>query len=166
MPLNPSDDSIHSPQGGSDSGAQREQLLKKLNCLIAVLEAAISKVRRNQQDTATDPDRLERIRINLENTLTICQRAKVTLEKRGMLPANLPPEVREAVGASNSSAPPAPARTRSRRKNDQRMTYRDYVELSSVEEFQKFKDRTPISSEEVAGCDFDLLANQFSALED
>lgn len=164
MSSNFSNDPAAQQPENADPSAQREQLLKKLNCLIAVLEAAITKVRRSQEDANTDPDRLERIRINLENTLTICQRARITLEKRGMLPANLPPEVREAVGAQNTI--PAPARTRTLRKTDGRMSYRDYVELSSVEEFKKFKDLTPISENEVAACDLDDLANQLGTVEE
>src|SRR5262245_18620211 len=120
MPNEPTNDSApaNSPNSSdADAQNQRDQLLKKLNCLITVLEAAISKVRRNQEDGSNDPDRLERIRINLENTLTICQRAKVTLERRGMLPANLPPEVREAVGAQNAT-PAVVAPRRARRKTD------------------------------------------------
>ncbi|MBL8695026.1 MAG: hypothetical protein JNJ88_13105 [Planctomycetes bacterium] len=145
----------------ADSTAHRDQLLKKLNCLIAVLEAAISKVRRNQQSGHNDPDRLERIRLNLENTLTICQRAKTTLERRGALPANLPPEVSEAVGATSSAAPETTTRP-ARRRSDHQMTYRDYVELSSVEEFQKFRQMAPISVEEIAACDLDSLASELS----
>ena len=168
MSLEPNDDrqrkinssGAENRESSASQAAHREQLLKKLNCLIAVLEAAIAKVRRSQQTEGTDPDRLERIRANLENTLTICIRAKVTLERRGTLPANLPPEVSEAVGAqpapTNASATPA------RRRGDapNRMTYRDYVELSSVEEFNKFRGMPPISVEEIASCDIEGLASK------
>lgn len=157
----PDDSSVEQPHN-EDSAAQREQLSKKLNCLIAVLEAAITKVRRNQEDGTTDSDRLERIRINLENTLTICQRAKLTLEKRGMLPANLPPEVREAVGAQTVK----PFRAKSLRKVDGRMTYRDYVELSSVEEFNKFRELKPISPSDVSTCDLEQLERELRGIDE
>src|SRR5262245_27882918 len=140
-----------------DTAAPREQLLKKLNCLIAVLEAAIAKVRKNQQEGTTDPDRLERIRVNLENTLTICQRARITLERRGSLPDNLPPEVREAVGMPAPAAAERP-RKAARRRADQRMSYRDYVELSSFEEYRKFRDLPAISAGDIETCDIDKLA--------
>jgi len=140
-----------------DTAAPREQLLKKLNCLIAVLEAAISKVRKNQQEGTTDPDRLERIRVNLENTLTICQRARITLERRGSLPDNLPPEVREAVGMPTTSAAER-QRKPARRRADNRMSYRDYVELSSFEEYRKFRDLPAISAGDIETCDLDKLA--------
>jgi hypothetical protein len=45
------------------------------------------------------------------------------------------------------------------------MTYRDYVELSSVEEFEKFKNMAPISREDIAGCDFDQLAGRLGETE-
>src|SRR4030095_6460048 len=168
MSLEPNDDrqrkidsSAENRETSASQAAHRDQLLKKLNCLIAVLEAAIAKVRRSQQTEGTDPDRLESIRANLENTLTICIRAKVTLERRGTLPANLPPEVSEAVGAqpatpSNASATPG----RRGGAGPNRMTYRDYVELSSVEEFNKFRGMPPISVEEIATCDIESLASK------
>ncbi len=140
-----------------DSAAYRDQLLKKLNCLIAVLEAAIAKVRRNMQSGSTDPGRLDRIRSNLENTLTICERAKVSLERRGTLPSNLPPEVSEAMGEKSGPI----AAERGRRRADHVMTYRDYVELSSFEEFRKFRELPPISVEEIATCDVDRLSEAF-----
>ena len=143
------------------SQAQRDQLLKKLNCLIAVLEAAISKVRRSLDTGNSDPDRLERIRANLENTLTICMRAKHTLERRGTLPANLPPEVSEAVQGDSTPEPKVAAPARRRRDHD--MSYRDYVELSSYEEFRKFRDLPPISVKEIASCDLDDLAAKLGA---
>ena len=163
------DSGAEQPNVPLDPNANRDQLLKKLNCLIAVLEAAIQKVRKNQQDGTADPDRLERIRVNLENTLTICQRAKITLEKRGILPANLPPEVREAVGV------PAPKvltpRVASRRKGDRhkgegRMSYRDYVELSSFEEYRKFKEMPAIRLDEVQSVDFDQLASDLGKIDE
>lgn len=163
-------DHAENPTGGnppeaSDDAAPRAQLLKKLNCLIAVLEAAIAKVRRNQNDGVADPDRLERIRLNLENTMAICQRARATLERRGTLPDNLPPEVREAVGLPAAGAPEA-ARRPARRRSDGRMSYRDYVELSSFEEFRKFRDLPAISSEEIARCDVDRLVADLSVVKE
>jgi hypothetical protein len=149
---NPPRDSEGPPQ------AQRDQLLKKLSCLIAVLEAAIAKVRRNLSSGHPDPDRLERIRANLANTLAICLRAKVTLERRGTLPANLPPEVSEAVRGERLPLPRASAPVR--RRGDRRMTYRDYVELTSFEEYRKFKDLPPITVDEITTCDLDELTGE------
>ena len=167
MNSEPLDDS-RSPEpdratGTPASQAQRDQLLKKLNCLIAVLEAAISKVRRSLGTGNADPDRLERIRANLENTLTICMRAKHTLERRGTLPANLPPEVAEAVQGDAAPEPKVAAPARRRRDHD--MSYRDYVELESYEEFRKFRDLPPISVDEIASCDLDELSSKLGTEE-
>jgi hypothetical protein len=151
------------PERPAAAQAQRDQLLKKLNCLIAVLEAAITKVRRSIQSGNADPERLERIRANLENTLAICQRAKQTLERRGTLPANLPPEVSEAV--QGDAAPTPKIAAPARRRRDHEMTYRDYVELSSYEEFRKFRDLPPISVSEITSCDVDDLAERFGCDE-
>ena len=37
------------------------------------------------------------------------------------------------------------------------MTYRDYVELSSIDEYQKFKTLPPIKPEEIESTDVDAL---------
>ena len=37
------------------------------------------------------------------------------------------------------------------------MTYRDYVELSSIDEYQKFKSLPPIKPEEIETTDIDRL---------
>jgi hypothetical protein len=65
--------------------------------------------------------------------------------------------VREAVGMP---APAAAERTRkaARRRADQRMSYRDYVELSSFEEYRKFRDLPAISAGDIETCDIDKLA--------
>ncbi len=70
--------------------AQRERLLRKLNCLIAVLQVAIGKVRRNLEEASANQQRLLRIRGNLENTLGICRKAKASLEQSNELPSELP----------------------------------------------------------------------------
>ena len=49
------DSGAEQPNVPLDPNANRDQLLKKLNCLIAVLEAAIQKVRKNQHDGTADP---------------------------------------------------------------------------------------------------------------
>jgi hypothetical protein len=80
-----------SPQSNLESAAYRKRLLRKLNTLIAVLEVACAKVRRSLQGPEPDVERLTRIHKNLKETLTVCQRAKLALQRRQELPANLPP---------------------------------------------------------------------------
>ena len=122
----------------------RVRLVNKLNCLIAVLEVAISKITRSV-DTAPDrADRLLKIRANLENTLAICRRARTTLETKSASPAPLPPK----------QLPPA---RRAVHGEPEKMTYRDYVEFLSVEEYRRFKTLPPITDREIKALDFDNL---------
>lgn len=128
---------------GLGSSEYRTRLLTKLNCLIAVLEVAIAKITRSMEAPGANEDRLLKIRANLENTLSICARAKQSLEK-SMTPALPAPEAR-AIG--NHSA---------------NMTYRDYVELGSIEEYQKFKKMTPITGHEISSVDVDDLIRRLT----
>ena len=139
MDTNSSD---HRGDKSLSSADYRARLLTKLNCLIAVLEVAISKISRSMDLPGANEERLLKIRTNLENTLSICNRAKNTLE----------------TGASGKELP-APARTE-RRQGRANMSYRDYVELSSIDEYQKFKNLPPIKSDEIQGTDIDRLIDQ------
>lgn len=130
---------------GLGSAEYRARLLTKLNCLIAVLEVAIGKISRSMDLPGANEDRLSKIRLNLENTLSICHRARQTLEK-GMARPALPAPSDTASGHSRAQAP--------------RMTYRDYVELSSIDEYRKFKSMSPISAEELAEVDVDDIVDR------
>ena len=133
-------------RGGLDSKEQRSRLLTKLNCLIAVLEVAIAKIGRNLQAPEANADRLRRVRTNLENTLAICVRAKRTLAL-GM-----------GGDAAAALADEDPLDVR------QRMGYRDYVELGSIEEYRKFKELPPISNDELESTNLDDLLNKLGGL--
>lgn len=109
-----------------------------------MLEVAIAKITRSMDVPGANEDRLVKIRANLENTLAICARAKQTLEK-GLAPA------------ASTAAPQLPAPASHGR---QRMTYRDYVELSSINEYRKFKSMAPISPAEISAIDLNELANR------
>lgn len=117
------------------SAEYRAKLLTKLNCLIAVLEVAIAKIARSMELPGARSQRLLKIQSNLENTLSICNRAKTTLEK-------------DEVGGP---------RTRRVRNTGSKMSYRDYVELSSIEEYQKFKSLPPIKPNEINSANVDAL---------
>lgn len=137
------DDHQKSSTPGLSSAEYRAKLLTKLNCLIAVLEVAIAKISRSMDLPGANEERLIKIRSNLENTLSICKRAKSTLEK------NL------GGGAAKRSKGRSSAAT-----DPEKMSYRDYVELSSIDEYQKFKSLPPIKSDDIGGIDFDQLAQQ------
>lgn len=127
----------HDPHSGLSSAEYRAKLLTKLNCLIAVLEVAIAKIARSLDLPGANEERLMKIRGNLENTLAICRRAKDTLV-RGM-----------ETPASSSSLPAT--------TGPGRMSYRDYVELSSIDEYQKFKALPPIEKGDINTVDMDDL---------
>lgn len=124
-----------------ESVEYRTRLLTKLNCLIAVIEVAIAKVSRSLESPGAQEERLGRIRSNLENTLGICQRAKATLQK--------------VDGRSRAVQP----RTQ---VDPDRMSYRDYVELSSIDEYRKFKSLPPIRAEEIADADLDEILRRLA----
>lgn len=121
------------------SSEYRARLMTKLNCLIAVLEVAIGKISKSMGLPGANEERLLKIRTNLENTLAICHRAKQTLEK---------------TGNSKELA------TRELEAN--KMTARDYVELSSIDEYRKFKKMTPIQPLDLQAIDFDELARRLA----
>ncbi len=121
------------------SSEYRARLMTKLNCLIAVLEVAIAKISKSMGLPGANEERLLKIRSNLENTLAICHRAKQTLEKSGATKAM---SVRET--------------------DRSKMTARDYVELSSIDEYRKFKKMTPIQRQELDVVDFDDLARRLT----
>jgi hypothetical protein len=122
------------------SSEYRARLMTKLNCLIAVLEVAIGKISKSMGLPGANEERLLKIRTNLENTLAICHRAKQTLDK-----------------TSNSKAVSA-----ARELDINKMTARDYVELSSIDEYRKFKKMTPIQNTDLQAIDFDELARRLA----
>ena len=115
----------------------RSRLATKLNCLIAVLEVAIGKITKSLDVPGANEERLLKIRGNLENTLSICHRAKQTLDK-----------------ASAPTPSPAKAETKAT------MTARDYVELSSIDEYRKFRTMEPITREQLSEVDLEELARK------
>jgi len=119
------------------SAEYRSRLTTKLNCLIAVLEVAIAKITKSMDAPGANEDRLTKIRGNLENTLSICHRAKQTLDKT----------------QQNKQ-------TMRRDRDGKLMTARDYVELTSIEEYRKFRGMKPITQEDVEAIDFDELSRR------
>ena len=135
-------DRIHDSSESTNLGSReyRSKLLTKLNCLIAVLEVALARVGRSLDEPGANGERLGRIRSNLENTLQICHRARRTLQ-------------RAMDGRTQASGEPSLRR---------RMSYRDYVELSSIDEYRKFKALPPITRSELSDVNFDDLLRRLS----
>jgi len=119
------------------SAEYRTRLTTKLNCLIAVLEVAITKITKSMDTPGSNEERLSKIRGNLENTLSICHRAKRTLDKTQQNKQTL-----------------------RRERSGDVMTARDYVELTSIEEYRKFRNMKPISKGEAEDIDFDELSRR------
>jgi hypothetical protein len=117
----------------------RSRLTTKLNCLIAVLEVAIAKIAKSMDVPGANEERLQKIRGNLENTLSICHRAKQTLDRTATASR------KELVKGDKES-----------------MSARDYVELTSIEEYRKFRKMEPIGKSELAAIDFDELARRLT----
>jgi hypothetical protein len=133
-----SDTHLESPQ-------YRERLRRKLDCLIAVLELACAKVRRNMEAPGGHKERFERIHKNLADTLATCERARAALERRERLPADL--DRRLAALADEEDA-----RTQKARSAAPRSDFR------SAAERERFLGRSPIANAEIRECDFDALA--------
>jgi len=155
------------PSRSLDSAEYRASLLRKLNCLISVVEVALAKVRVNLQAPGADLERLTRIRLNLENTLNVCRRAKLALERREPMPAGLPGEI---ASFTTKVAPPVKPKAKPKVSPigpDGRpgMSYRDYVEFSSLGEYQKFKGLPAIRPEDVKKVDLDELTQKLGGVD-
>lgn len=87
-------------QNHLESPEYRERLMRKLNCLIAVLEVATAKVKKSLNTPSGDVERLARIKSNLQNTLDVCLRARIALERREALPKELPENLTQVIADS------------------------------------------------------------------
>lgn len=123
------------------SAEYRARLTTKLNCLIAVLEVAIAKISKSIETPGANEDRLTKIRGNLENTLSICHRAKKTLD---MTAGKSRPQRVGDIAQQQGKG----------------MTARDYVELTSIDEYRKFRTMPPITQKELEAIDFDELSRR------
>lgn len=156
------------PEKNLESAEYRASLLRKLNCLISVVEVALAKVRVNLQTPGSDTERLTRIRLNLENTLNVCRRAKLALERKEPLPAGLPGDLSTLTAQAKKPAPKEkkPAMPPKMGPDGRpEMSYRDYVEFSSIDEFRKFKDRPAIKADELKSVDMDELARKLGGID-
>lgn len=150
-------------KGNLESPAYRQRLLRKLNCLIAVLEVACAKVRRSMDGPEPDMERLTRIQKNLTQTLDVCRRAKVALEKREQLPGDLPGQLAEISNIESldgrydydpgsDSGPDGDYEVRPHRGR--------MVEMQSADEADRFEEMGPIAETEFAGLDLDELTRR------
>jgi hypothetical protein len=120
--------------------AYRLKLLRKLNCLFAVLEVANARVKRALAEPDSDLERLNRIRTNLRSTMDVCCRAKRALERQEALPDGLPENL-AAIARGRGQRLPEGAR----------------VEMRSRAEFECFSAMGVIQREEIEACDMERL---------
>ena len=127
-----------------ESPEYRERLMRKINCLIAVLEVASAKVKRSIDGPDPDLERLVRIQTNLSSTLEVCRRARRALERRETLPEGLP----ENLAAVVRQAGEMEAR---------RLPKGAKLEMTSPGEAQRFQGMGSIQQDEIKAVDMDQL---------
>jgi len=156
MSENPKDD----PFSESDlsSTEYRERLTRKLNCLIALLEVAMARVRRSLAGPDPDVERLTKIRANLQSTLDVCLRARTALEKHEPLPDDLPESLSQ-VGRA-----PLPEQKRVVRPHAAALPSGSRHELGSLEELRKFQRMGKITEQEVESVDIEDLTRKLQGL--
>jgi hypothetical protein len=138
-----------------NSPEYRERLTRKLNCLIALLEVAMARVRRSLKGPEPDVERLTKIRTNLQSTLDVCLRARTAIERQEPLPTDLPESL------SNVSRPEKAQVLRPRAAS---LPMGAHHELSSVEETRKFQRLGKISNDEVESVDIEELTRKLQGL--
>ena len=129
---NQNEETNPSPLSSAD---YRERLMRKLNCLIAVLEVATKKVERSLAADGSDVERLTRIQSNLQETMKVCVRARTALEKR----TGLPEELRERLArvANEPDLASRPDLSAGRSPSE--------LEMHSEEAMDRFKGLGPVS---------------------
>jgi hypothetical protein len=133
-----------------DSDEYRERLLRKISCLVAVLEAAGAKVKRALAGPDPDVERLMRIRTNLLSTLEVCLRAKAALEGREALPAELRDNLGSILGEGSIGAD----------LDRFTMPKGAQIEMMSLEEEERFSYMGPIRQGEIESCDLEGLTRR------
>jgi hypothetical protein len=138
-----------------NSPEYRERLMRKLNCLIAVLEVATAKVKKSLDTPSADTERLVRIRSNLQSTLDVCLRARAALERRESLPKELPANLAQVVDDGEVAHAPKPAA--------KRRVAGARVEFTSADERRKFRHLPAIDKRMLAACDLEELTRRLQA---
>lgn len=146
-----SDDDAQFNKSHLESPAYRQRLMRKINCLIAVLEVACSKVRRSLDAPDADTQRLEKIQANLTQTLDVCRRAKGALERREQLPGDLPSHLAEISNIENLGATQDKVLRPHRGK---------HVEFADADEADRFESMGPIAKDEMDALDFEELSRR------
>ena len=143
-----------------ESPQYRERLMRKLNCLIALLEVAMARVRRSLAGPDPDVERLGRIRTNLQSTLDVCLRARTALERHEALPLHLPEQLSRSGGADAAEAAGLSELRDVLRPRTRSLSRGVEIELSSAAERRKFERLGQIKRQEIESCDLEELARR------
>lgn len=135
-----------------DSPEYRERLMRKLNCLIAVLEVANAKVDRSLNGPQPDLERLVRIKSNLTSTLEVCRRARKALERREALPDGLPENLAAVVRRAGEL-----------NRLPKRLPMGALAEMQDDSERKRFEMMGRITQQELRVVDLDALAAKLQA---
>ncbi|MEQ8764469.1 MAG: hypothetical protein RL885_11115 [Planctomycetota bacterium] len=142
----------------------RRGLQEKLSCLIAVLEVAVKKIRLSMDlPGGARSARLGEVCTRLETILTTCCQAYASLDEvasASVRAGQLDARDNQGVNMADEKYP-----EREKQRPERKMTYRDYVEFSSLEEFHKFRDLPEITEDDVAECDINDLLRKLIASE-
>lgn len=162
----------------------RDRLMRKLNCLIAVLEVATAKVKKSMDGSPPDAERLARICANLQSTLEVCQRARTALEKRQAANGQQSPDSKEralTVTPPPPTAPPRRSRAAPRSKDEKpakgaasnppkRPPVRwgkgirgPSSDITTEAERKKFAKLPPIDRKTIASCDIEELSRRLTS---
>jgi hypothetical protein len=145
--------------------------MRKLNCLIAVLEVATAKVKKSMDGSPPDAERLARICANLQSTLEVCQRARAALEKRQACEGGRASTQERALTVQpapppaaqrRQRPPPKPKDQKPRQKRNNGVRWGKGIrppasDLASEVERRKFAKLPPIDKRSIASCDLDDL---------
>ncbi|MCA8981362.1 MAG: hypothetical protein H6831_12270 [Planctomycetes bacterium] len=158
--MSQSNDEENFEETNLESAEYRERLMRKLNCLIALLEVAMARVRKSLAGPEPDVNRLTRIRTNLQSTLEVCVRARTALERREALPKDLPATLADVSKQTTFEGMPKEDDSKVVRARGRNLPFGAQIEMSSREEHRKFERLGKITSQELADVDLEALTRQ------
>ena len=162
--MSQSNDEENFEETNLESAEYRERLMRKLNCLIALLEVAMARVRKSLAGPDPDVERLTRIRTNLKSTLDVCIRARTALERREALPKDLPATLAQVAETQRIERRERPNPEHVLRPKLDKLPENASVEMSSQAEQRKFERLGRIRQSELESVDFEDLSRKLQGL--
>ena len=124
------------PEAQMRQPAFRREMIRKIESLMAVMEITRIRVRMSQGQPGANPLRLQRTRSDVERILQVCLRARWQLQ-------NWSPSQPMESG----------------------MSYREYLEVLSYEEYVRMSKQGPIQYDELETVDIDALCAKLSQID-